>query len=137
MQAILAIYLKSLLISAVVVLILSGLYMLGTISRNYDKPLSVRQNKIFDVLLIDILTIPILSFAVLAILIILKSRWLITAMFVLSGICMISKSWSLILTFSGHFSWGNYSYVGYKSRTIFSSVNKTIYLHIQREKYRM
>ncbi|WP_332407109.1 DUF4059 family protein [Lactococcus laudensis] len=74
MQAILAIYLKSLLISAVVVLILSGLYMLGTISRNYDKPLSDRQNKIFDVLLIDILTIPILSFAVLAILIILKSR---------------------------------------------------------------
>lgn len=74
MQAILAIYLKSLLISAVVVLILSGLYMLGTISRNYDKPLSVRQNKIFDVLLIDILTIPILSSAVLAILIILKSR---------------------------------------------------------------
>lgn len=74
MQAILAIYLKSLLISAVVVLILSGLYMLGTISRNYDKPLSDRQNKIFDVLLIDIFTIPILSFAVLAILIILKSR---------------------------------------------------------------
>ena len=40
MQAILAIYLKSLLISAVLVLVLSGLYMLGTISRNYDKPLS-------------------------------------------------------------------------------------------------
>ena len=74
MQAILAIYLKSLLISAVLVLVLSGLYMLGTISRNYDKSLSVRQNKIFDVLLIDILTIPILSFAVLAVLIILKSR---------------------------------------------------------------
>ncbi|GHU38305.1 hypothetical protein FACS1894193_13680 [Bacilli bacterium] len=74
MQAILAIYLKSLFISAVLVLILSGLYMLGTISRNYDKPTNVRQNKIFDVLLIDILTIPILSFAVLAVLIILKSR---------------------------------------------------------------
>ena len=74
MQAILAIYLKSLFISAVLVLILSGLYMLGTISRNYDKPLCVRQNKIFVILLIDILTIPILSFAVLAILIILKSR---------------------------------------------------------------
>ena len=74
MQAILAIYLKSLLISAVLVLVLSGLYMLGTISRNYDKHLSVRQNKIFDVLLIDILMIPILSFAVLAVLIVLKSR---------------------------------------------------------------
>ena len=74
MQAILAIYLKSLLISAVLVLVLSGLYMLGTISRNYDKPLSVLQIEIFDVLLIDILTIPILSFPVLAVLIVLKSR---------------------------------------------------------------
>lgn len=74
MQAILMIYLKSLLISAVFVVVVSGLYLLGTISRNYDKPKTVRQNKLFDVLLIDILTIPILSFAVLAILIVLKSR---------------------------------------------------------------
>ena len=74
MQVILAIYLKSLLISTVIVGIISGLYMLGTISRNYDKPKFIRQNKLFDVLLIDILTIPVLSFAVLSVIVVLKSR---------------------------------------------------------------
>ena len=74
MQVILAFYLESLLISAIIVGIISGLYLMGVISRNYDNPRTVRQNKVFDILLIDILTIPVLSFAVLAILIILKSR---------------------------------------------------------------
>lgn len=74
MQAIIAIYLQALLISVVVVGVLSALYMFGVISRNYDKPRSVRQNKIFDILVIDLLTAPVLSFAILAMLIILKSR---------------------------------------------------------------
>jgi hypothetical protein len=74
MQDLLSIYLKSLVISAVLIVVISGIYMLGVISRNYDKPKSIRQNRIFDVLLIDILTIPIFSFAILAILIILKAR---------------------------------------------------------------
>lgn len=74
MQIILAIYLKSLLISTVIVGIISGLYILGIISRNYDKPKFIRQNKLFDVLLIDILTIPVLSFAVLSVIVVLMSR---------------------------------------------------------------
>ncbi|GFH40182.1 DUF4059 family protein [Lactococcus insecticola] len=74
MQAVLSIYLKSLLISAVFVIIVSGIYMLGVISRSYNQPKNVRQNRIFDILLIDILTIPVLSFAVVAVLIILKAR---------------------------------------------------------------
>lgn len=74
MQAILSIYLKSLVISTVLIVIISGIYLLGVISRNYDKPKNIRQNRIFDILLIDILTIPIFSFAILAMLVILKAR---------------------------------------------------------------
>lgn len=74
MHIILAIYLKSLLMSAIIVVIISGLYMLGVTFRNYDQPKFIRQNKLFDILLIDILTIPVLSFAVLAVLIVLMSR---------------------------------------------------------------
>lgn len=74
MHIILAIYLKSLFISAVIVGIISGLYILGTISRNYNQPKFIRQNMLFDILLIDILTIPVLSFAVLSVLVVLMSR---------------------------------------------------------------
>ncbi|MDR1605712.1 MAG: DUF4059 family protein [Streptococcaceae bacterium] len=74
MQAILSLYFKSLFIAAVVVLIISGIYFLGLIARYADQPKHIRQNRFFDLLLMDILTIPVLSFAVLAVLIILKAR---------------------------------------------------------------
>ncbi|GFH43185.1 hypothetical protein Hs30E_17360 [Lactococcus hodotermopsidis] len=74
MSDMLSLYLKSLLISAGFVAVVSGIYALAMLARHYDKPKLERKNKIFDILLIDILIIPILSFAIVAFLIILKAR---------------------------------------------------------------
>ena len=73
---ILQFYLKGLLISALLVLILGGLYAFTYLVRNADKPWTERRNRIFDLILVAILTIPILSFAVLGILVILNIRGL-------------------------------------------------------------
>jgi amino acid transporter len=73
---ILQFYLKGLLISTFLVLILTALYLFTYLVRNTEKPWIERRNRIFDLILISILTIPILSFAVLGILVILNIRGL-------------------------------------------------------------
>lgn len=73
---ILQFYLKGLIISALLVLVLGGLYAFTYLVRNTDKPWYERRNRIFDLILVAILTTPILSFAILGILVILNIRGL-------------------------------------------------------------
>lgn len=67
-------YLEALLITALIAFAISVLYILGYMARGQNKTIHQRQNKIFDVMLINFLSIPILSFATLTILIIIRSR---------------------------------------------------------------
>lgn len=73
---ILQFYLKGLLISAIFVLLVGGLYTFTYLVRNTKKPWTERRNRIFDLILVGILTTPILSFAVLGVLVILRIRGL-------------------------------------------------------------
>ncbi|MCG6979229.1 DUF4059 family protein [Lactococcus lactis] len=73
---ILQFYLKGLLISAIFVLLVGGLYAFAYLVRNTKKPWTERRNRIFDLILVGILTTPILSFAVLGVLVILRIRGL-------------------------------------------------------------
>ncbi|RZI49872.1 DUF4059 family protein [Lactococcus kimchii] len=73
---ILQFYLKGLLISALFVLFIGGLYAFTYLVRNTKKPWSERRNHIFDLILVAILTVPILSFAVLGVLVIMRIRGL-------------------------------------------------------------
>lgn len=75
---ILQFYLKGLLISAIFVLLVGGLYAFTYLVRNTKKPWTERRNRIFDLILVGILTTPILSFAVLG------------------GTCNTKNSWTLI-----------------------------------------
>lgn len=74
LNLVLQFYLQGLLISFIVVAAVSGLYLLAYLGSSKKISKSIKQNRIFDVILIDILTIPVLSFAVVALLAILKSR---------------------------------------------------------------
>ena len=71
---VLQLYLQGLVIAAIVVVLLSGLYLFAYLVRSGDKAWYVRRNRIFDVILVDLLTIPVLSFAILGLLIILRVR---------------------------------------------------------------
>ncbi|MFC4652385.1 DUF4059 family protein [Lactococcus nasutitermitis] len=76
MTLVLQFYLKGLLISALLVLVVSAFYAFTYLVRHSNQPHSVKRNRILDLILIDILTIPILSFAMLGLLIILRIRHL-------------------------------------------------------------
>lgn len=67
-------YLKGLVFSAILMIVISGIYLFAFLVRNTDKTKSERRNRILDVILVNLLTIPILSFAILGILIILRVR---------------------------------------------------------------
>jgi hypothetical protein len=73
LDQIFALYIESLIYTAVGVGIIAGLWIGLRMIRRKDKTAKERQSHLYDVLLIVIMTIPILSFATLGLLIVLKA----------------------------------------------------------------
>lgn len=73
LDQIFALYIESLLYTAVGVGIIAGLWIGMRMLRRKDKTTKERQSHLYDVLLIVIMTIPVLSFAMLGLLIVLKA----------------------------------------------------------------
>ncbi|MGT2950405.1 hypothetical protein BU202_04455 [Streptococcus cuniculi] len=72
LQTILGLYVKSLLIAAVVVVFLSISWFLLRLVKKKDKTIQERQEVLFDLLIINVMTIPILSFGIVGILLMLR-----------------------------------------------------------------
>ncbi|MBF0778009.1 DUF4059 family protein [Streptococcus cuniculi] len=72
LQTILGLYVKSLLIAAVVVVFLSIGWFLLRLVKKKDKTIQERQEVLFDLLIINVMTIPILSFGIVGILLMLR-----------------------------------------------------------------
>jgi hypothetical protein len=73
LQLTLEFYLKSLLITVLLVFAISVLYLLGYMARGQNIPSHERRERMFDVVLVDLLTIPILSFATCAIILVFRT----------------------------------------------------------------
>ena len=72
LQSILFLYLQGLLLSSLVGLCLSGIYLFLRFKIGQSQTVEERQNALFDLLLMNVLAIPILSFGMVAILLMLK-----------------------------------------------------------------
>ncbi|MBF0819393.1 DUF4059 family protein [Streptococcus acidominimus] len=72
LQIILGLYMKSLLIAAVLVVFVSLGWFLIRLIKNKDKTTQERQEVLFDLLIINVMTIPILSFGIVGILLMLR-----------------------------------------------------------------
>lgn len=72
LQTILGLYLKGLLIAAVLVVLASLFWFLVRLIKKKDKTVQERQEVLFDLLIINVMTIPILSFGVVGILLMLR-----------------------------------------------------------------
>ncbi|MGT2715589.1 DUF4059 family protein [Streptococcus respiraculi] len=73
LQTILGLYLKGLLIAAVLVVLASLAWFLVRLIKKKDKTIQERQEVLFDLLIINVMTIPILSFGVVGILLMLRA----------------------------------------------------------------
>ncbi|MBF0787599.1 MULTISPECIES: DUF4059 family protein [unclassified Streptococcus] len=72
LQMILGLYMKSLLIAAVLMILASLGWFLFRLIKKKDRTMQERQEVLFDLLIINVMTIPILSFGVVGILLMLR-----------------------------------------------------------------
>ncbi|MER0122775.1 DUF4059 family protein [Streptococcus sp. ZJ93] len=72
LQILLGLYIKSLLIAAVLVIFVSIGWFLLRLLKKKDKTLQERQEVLFDLLIINVMTIPILSFGIVGILLMMR-----------------------------------------------------------------